>query len=111
MPSAGPGRNPGRLPPDTRTGVEGDLAESWTVSDDGSEYTFKLRAGIVDHEGNALTADDIYWGMVRYVERPNGVSVRRQGCVRNYVKSIWDDNGLLSVFASSGLLIMLLLTS
>ena len=81
-----------RVPPDTRTGVEGDLAESWSVSGDGTEYTFKLRAGVVDHEGNALTADDIYWGMVRYVERPNGVSVRRQGCVRNYVKSIWDDS-------------------
>ncbi|MDP6651586.1 MAG: ABC transporter substrate-binding protein, partial [Gammaproteobacteria bacterium] len=82
-----------RVPLDTRTGVEGDLAESWTISADGSEYTFKMRDGVVDHDGNPLTADDIYANMVRYVERPNGVSVRRQGCVRNYVNSILDDNG------------------
>ena len=89
-----------RVPLDTRTGVEGDLAESWKISADGSEYTFKLRDGVVDHDGNPLTADDIYANMVRYVERPNGVSVRRQGCVRNYVNSILDDNG--KVEASPG---------
>jgi peptide/nickel transport system substrate-binding protein len=82
-----------RVPLDTRTGVEGDLAESWTISADGSEYTFNVRDGVVDHDGDPLTADDIYANMVRYVERPNGVSVRRQGCVRNYVNSILDDNG------------------
>ncbi len=89
-----------RIPLDTRTGAEGDLAESWEISGDGSEYTFKLRDGVVDHEGNPLTADDIYANMLRYVERINGVSVRRQGCVRNYVAPIWDDNG--SVAASPG---------
>ncbi len=89
-----------RVPLDTRTGVEGDLAESWTVGGDGSEYTFKLRDMAVDHDGNPLTADDIYANMLRYVERINGVSVRRQGCVRNYVAPIWDDNG--NVMASPG---------
>ena len=89
-----------RVPLDTRTGVEGDLAESWTVSGDGSEYTFKLREMVVDHDGDPLTADDIYANMLRYVERVNGVSVRRQGCVRNYVAPIWDDNG--NVVASPG---------
>ena len=89
-----------RIPLDTRTGAEGDLAESWEISGDGSEYTFNLRQGVVDHEGNPLTADDMYANMLRYVERINGVSVRRQGCVRNYVAPIWDDSG--SVVANPG---------
>jgi peptide/nickel transport system substrate-binding protein len=83
-----------RIPLDTRTGAEGDLAESWDISGDGSEYTFNLRQGVVDHEGNPLTADDIYANMLRYVERINGVSVRRQGCVRNYVAPIYDEGSM-----------------
>ena len=82
-----------RIPLDTRTGAEGDLAESWEISGDGSEYTFKLRDA-VDHEGNALDADDIYANMLRYVERINGVSVRRQGCVRNYVAPIYEGDSM-----------------
>ena len=82
-----------RVPIDTRTGVEGDLAESWNVSADGTTYVFKLRDNVVDHEGNPMTADDIYWNMVRYVEQPQGIDVRRQQCIRLYVKKIFDDNG------------------
>ena len=39
--------------------AEGDLAESWTVSDNGREWTFKLREGVVFHNGDAFTADDV----------------------------------------------------
>ena len=39
--------------------IEGDLAESWTVSDGGRCYTFRLRDGIVWHDGMKLTADDV----------------------------------------------------
>lgn len=39
--------------------IEGDLAESWTVSDGGRVYTFRLRDGITWHDGQPFTADDV----------------------------------------------------
>ncbi|MBI4200678.1 MAG: ABC transporter substrate-binding protein [Chloroflexi bacterium] len=83
-----------RVSPQDRQTVEGDLAESWAVSADGTQYKFKLRSGLVDHTGKPFTAEDLYWNMVRYVERPNGVAVRRQGCVRLYVKDILEGDQL-----------------
>lgn len=39
--------------------AQGDLAESWEVSEDGLEYTIKLREGVTFHNGDAFTADDV----------------------------------------------------
>lgn len=36
-----------------------ELAESYTVSDDGLVWTFKIRNGFTFHDGQPLTADDI----------------------------------------------------
>ena len=68
--------------------IEGDLAESWTASPDGMEYSFKILPGVVDHEGNPFTADDAYYQMFRYVERPNDVPTQKQTCLRTFGKPI-----------------------
>jgi peptide/nickel transport system substrate-binding protein len=36
-----------------------NLAESWTVSDDGTVYTFVLRQDVTWHDGEPFTADDV----------------------------------------------------
>lgn len=39
--------------------VTGSLAEDWTVSDDGTIYTFNIKQGIQFSDGSDLTADDV----------------------------------------------------
>lgn len=37
------------------------VAESWTISDDGLTYSFKLREGVMYTNGEELTADDVLY--------------------------------------------------
>ena len=46
---------------DTDLSVIPDLAEDWTVSEDGLEYTFTLRSGLTFHNGDTLTAEDLVY--------------------------------------------------
>lgn len=39
--------------------LEPALAESWTVSDDGTEYTFELRDGVTFHNGEVFDANAV----------------------------------------------------
>src|SRR4051794_31309160 len=47
------------------TGLEPDLAESWTVSPDAKTYTFKLRDGLKFSDGSPLTAQDVKFSLER----------------------------------------------
>jgi peptide/nickel transport system substrate-binding protein len=44
---------------DTELGLVPDLAENWTVSEDGLHYSFTLRDGLTFHNGDPLKAEDI----------------------------------------------------
>jgi len=58
--------------------VEGDLAESWTVSPDKLTYVFRLHPNVLFHDGSALTSEDVKASYERIVRPPPGVvSVRR----------------------------------
>ncbi|SFT46441.1 MULTISPECIES: ABC transporter substrate-binding protein [unclassified Mesorhizobium] len=50
------------------TKVKGGIAESWTVSDDGLTYTFKLKPGLKFASGNPITAEDVAWSFERAVK-------------------------------------------
>lgn len=43
------------------TEITGDLAESWSVSDDGLTWTFNLHQGVMWHDGEELTAEDVVY--------------------------------------------------
>jgi len=52
-----------RLTPEMQ--VEPDLAESWSVSEDGTVYTFTLRKDLQFHDGKAITAADFQYSWER----------------------------------------------
>jgi peptide/nickel transport system substrate-binding protein len=48
--------------------VEPSLAESWTISDDGKTYTFKLREGVTFHDGTPLNAEAVKFNFDRMLK-------------------------------------------
>ncbi|WP_170336290.1 ABC transporter substrate-binding protein [Ruegeria arenilitoris] len=41
------------------------LAESWEISDDGKEYTFRLHDGVTFHDGSVMDAEDVKFSLDR----------------------------------------------
>lgn len=49
-----------------------DLAENWTVSDDGLTYTFTLRDDAAFSDGSPVTADDVIWSLTHALDPSTG---------------------------------------
>ena len=77
--------------------IIGDLAKSWTVSDDYLTYTFTLHEGVKFHDGSELTSADVKASWDRMVFPPEGVVSPRRS---NYpmIKSIEAPERLTVVF-------------
>ncbi len=60
--------------------LEPELAESWKISKDGREISFKLRSGIVFSDGTPFTAEDVAYTMQELMDpalhSPTGDSFR-----------------------------------
>ncbi len=67
--------------------IVGDLAKSWTVSDDYLTYTFKLHEGVKFHDGSELTSADVKASWDRIVSPPEGVLSPRRS-LYEAIKSI-----------------------
>lgn len=67
-----------KIDPQDYPKVKPDLAESWTISADGLTYTFKLRQGVVFHDGQPFSAKDIKASLDRIRQPPTGVVSVRQ---------------------------------
>ncbi|HEV7415306.1 ABC transporter substrate-binding protein [Tianweitania sediminis] len=59
----------------------GTLAESWTVAEDGSSITFKIRPDVKFHSGNPVTAQDVLFSFRRLMllGREPSASMRAMG--------------------------------
>jgi len=53
---------------DVDNSVQPLLAESWEVSDDGKEITFKLKKGVTFHDGTPLNAAAVRYTFERFKE-------------------------------------------
>jgi peptide/nickel transport system substrate-binding protein len=63
--------------------VRPGLAESWTVSEDGKTYTFKLRQGVTFCDGKKMTAQDVVYSINRWIDPATRSPVRwRAGPVK-----------------------------
>lgn len=70
----------------TTAEVEPDLAESWTLSPDGTVWTFKLRKGVQFHKGfGEMTAEDVKFSFERQINKTPGT---RYGVNLAVIKSI-----------------------
>lgn len=62
------------------------LAESYTVSESGMEMTFKLREGLVCHDGEPLTAEDVAYTFQRAADDANGFTGNTAGFVLDAIQ-------------------------
>ena len=60
------------------------LAESWEISEDGTEYTFHLREGVTWHDGEPFTADDVIFTYEQIITNPEA----RAGDAAQFVYTI-----------------------
>ena len=68
-----------KVDPDNYPKLKPDIAESWSVSPDALTYTFKIRAGVVFHDGSPLTSKDVKATFDRIRNPPAGiVSIRKE---------------------------------
>ena len=65
----------------------GIIAESWVVTPDGKQFTFRIRKGVKFHSGNPLTAEDVAYTFKRIItlDREPATNLRQIGITKDNV--------------------------
>ena len=73
--------------------VYGDLAESWTASDDGLHYTFTLHKNVKWHDGKDFSADDVAFSIKTALKaaQVNGTIKGALRCIKGAEEFIADE--------------------
>jgi peptide/nickel transport system substrate-binding protein len=53
--------------------VKPDLATEWSIGDNFTSFTVKLRSGVKWHDGKTMTAEDVIFALNRWAKPPSGV--------------------------------------
>ncbi|WP_312108152.1 glutathione ABC transporter substrate-binding protein [Brevibacillus reuszeri] len=72
------------------------LAESWTVSEDGKTWTFKLRQGVAFHDGTPFNAEAVKISFERVANKEKKLS--RRALVGQFIDHITTNNDTEVVF-------------
>ena len=56
-----------------------DLAQTWELSDGGATVTFHLAEGVVWHDGEPFSSEDVKWTIDRIKDPPEGMVSPRRG--------------------------------
>ena len=87
----------GLLRYDTELNPMPGLAESWEISDDGLTYTFKLHDGVVWHDGEPFTSEDVKFSADKFLRETHA----RLRASLKYVESIETPDETTVVFKLS----------
>ena len=68
---------------DASNSIVGGSAESWTISNDGLTYTFKLRNNLKWSDGSVLTANDFVYSYLRVLDPALGAQYT--GMITDYI--------------------------
>jgi peptide/nickel transport system substrate-binding protein len=55
------------------TAIQGELAESWEINEDATQYTIHLREGVLWHDGEPFTSEDVKF-TIELAAHPDSVS-------------------------------------
>ncbi|TAP45926.1 ABC transporter substrate-binding protein [Arthrobacter sp. S39] len=76
------------------------LATEWTESDEGRSYTFKLRSGVIFHDGTPFNADAVCANFNRWFAFPAALRQQAPGSSFKGVFKAHSDEASLSIFKS-----------
>lgn len=68
-----------KIDPSDETKILPDLAEEWELSEDGKAVRLSLRRGVIFHNGETFTAQDVKYTLDRIRQPPKGIVSPRKG--------------------------------